>query len=162
MAPAKPRVKSRNAPLIRGVGKFSRSKMYHKRGIWAIKAKHGGSFPRHDPKPAPVQQEAKKSPKLYPADDVKIPIPNRRKPKPTKLRFRFVNALIFLPVPFSFFFFLWMLIWESKSLPQDKKDDQKAVDAALIKAIEVVQDLKAYLGARFSLRLGMKPHELVF
>lgn len=47
-------------------------------------------------------------------------------------------------------------------LPQDKKDDQKAVDAELLKAIEAVPDLKAYLGARFSLKDGMKPHELVF
>ena len=44
----------------------------------------------------------------------------------------------------------------------EKKDDQKAVDTPLIKAIEAVQDLKAYLGARFSPRAGMKPHELVF
>jgi large subunit ribosomal protein L6e len=36
------------------------------------------------------------------------------------------------------------------------------VDAALIKAIEAVPELKTYLGARFSLKQGMKPHELVF
>lgn len=47
-------------------------------------------------------------------------------------------------------------------LPQEKKDDQKTVDAPLIKSIEGVPDLKAYLGARFSLKAGMKPHELVF
>jgi large subunit ribosomal protein L6e len=50
----------------------------------------------------------------------------------------------------------------SKSLPDYKKDDQKVVDAALIKAIEAVPDLKTYLGARFSLRDGDKPHEMVF
>lgn len=58
-------------------------------------------------------------------------------------------------------FFSWKM-QETKSLPQEKKDDQKAVDGPLIKAIEAVPDLKAYLGARFSLRSGMKPHELVF
>ncbi|GAB2234378.1 hypothetical protein Drorol1_Dr00003628 [Drosera rotundifolia] len=47
-------------------------------------------------------------------------------------------------------------------LPNEKKDDQKAVDAALIKAIEFFPDLKSYLGARFSLQDGMKLHELVF
>lgn len=47
-------------------------------------------------------------------------------------------------------------------LPQEKKDDQKAVDTPLIKSIEGVPDLKTYLGARFSLKAGMKPHELVF
>lgn len=50
----------------------------------------------------------------------------------------------------------------SKSLPDFKKDDQKAVDSALIKAIEAVPELKTYLGARFSLRDGDKPHEMVF
>lgn len=43
-----------------------------------------------------------------------------------------------------------------------KKNDQKTVDAALLKAIENVPDLKSYLGARFSLKVGVKPHELVF
>lgn len=47
-------------------------------------------------------------------------------------------------------------------LPDDKKDDQKTVDAQLIKSIEAVLDLKTYLSARFSLKSGMKPHELVF
>jgi large subunit ribosomal protein L6e len=50
----------------------------------------------------------------------------------------------------------------AKSLPDFKKDDQKAVDAALMKAIDAVPDLKTYLGARFSLRDGDKPHEMVF
>ncbi|XVE96116.1 hypothetical protein REPUB_Repub02eG0193600 [Reevesia pubescens] len=51
---------------------------------------------------------------------------------------------------------------DKKKLPDDKKEDQKAVDASLIKSIEGVPDLKAYLAARFSLKSGMKPHELVF
>lgn len=59
--------------------------MYHKRGLWAIKAKNGGAFPRHDKKPA-ADVPAVKPPKFYPADDVKKPLVNKRKPKPTKLR----------------------------------------------------------------------------
>lgn len=51
---------------------------------------------------------------------------------------------------------------EKKEIPQEKKEDQKTVDAALIKSIEAVPELKVYLGARFSLSQGMKPHELVF
>ena len=72
--------------------------MYHKRGLWAIKAKNGGVFPRHDAQPkAPAP--AAKAPKFYPADDVKKPLVNKRKPKPTKLRF-----LLWLSLCFFFFF----------------------------------------------------------
>ncbi|GAB2278124.1 60S ribosomal protein L6 [Dionaea muscipula] len=51
---------------------------------------------------------------------------------------------------------------EKQKFPYEKKDDQKTVDVALIKLIESVPNFKAYLGARFSLKDGMKPHELVF
>ncbi|XP_039130066.1 60S ribosomal protein L6-like [Dioscorea cayenensis subsp. rotundata] len=234
MAPPlnKPRTASRNPDLIRGIGKFSKSKMYHKRGIWAIKAKNGGALPKHSPAPA-AEKPAEKPPKFYPADDVKKPIANHRKPKPTKLRAsitpgtvlillvgRFMgkrvvflkqlpSGLLLVSGPFKVngvplrrvnqsyvigtstkvdisgvnvdkfddkYFkkeakkkkkktegeFFETEKEDKKTLPQEKKDDQKAVDAPLIKAIEAVPDLKAYLGARFSLRSGMKPHELVF
>ncbi|XP_010248308.1 PREDICTED: 60S ribosomal protein L6 [Nelumbo nucifera] len=233
MAPKerKPRV-SRNPDLIRGVGKYSRSQMYHKRGLWAIKAKNGGAFPRHDPKPAEAKP-VEKPPKFYPADDVKKPLINKRKPKPTKLRASITpgtvliilagrfkgkrvvflkqlpSGLLLVTGPFKVngvplrrvnqsyviatstkvdisgvnvekfddkYFtkeaekkkkkgegeFFEADKEEKKALPQEKKDDQKTVDAPLIKAVEAVPDLKAYLAARFSLKAGMKPHELVF
>ncbi|KAK1259729.1 60S ribosomal protein L6 [Acorus gramineus] len=234
MAPAtekKPRT-SRNPALTRGIGKYSRSKMYHKRGIWAIKAKNGGVFPKHEKKPAP-EAPAVKPPKFYPADDVKTPIANRRKPKPTKLRASITPGTVLILLAGRFMgkrvVFLKQLASglllvtgpykvngvplrrvnqsyvigtstkvditgvnvekyddkyfvkeakqkkkkgeseffegekeEKKGLPQEKKDDQKAVDAQLIKSIEAVSDLKTYLAARFSLRSGMKPHELKF
>ncbi|KAH7543598.1 hypothetical protein FEM48_Zijuj02G0200800 [Ziziphus jujuba var. spinosa] len=59
--------------------------MYHKRGLWAIKAKKGGFFPRHDPKPA-AEKPPQKPPKFYPADDVKKLLVNKSKHKPTKLK----------------------------------------------------------------------------
>ncbi|GLT60706.1 hypothetical protein SLA2020_334620 [Shorea laevis] len=233
MAPKRgtPRI-SRNPDLVRGIGKHSRSKMYHKRGLWAIKAKNGGVFPRHDPKPKPASP-AEKPPKFYPADDVKKPLPNKRKPKPTKLRASITpgtvlillagrfkgkrvvflkqlpSGLLLITGPFKingvplrrvnqsyvigtstkvdisgvnvdkFDDKYFAKVAEKKNkkgegeffetdkeeknvLPAEKKDDQKAVDAALIKSIECVPDLKAYLAARFSLKAGMKPHELVF
>lgn len=55
-----------------------------------------------------------------------------------------------------------LVLQEKNVLPQEKKDDQKTVDTPLFKAIEGVTDLKTYLAARFSLKHGMKPHELVF
>ncbi|XP_049379372.1 60S ribosomal protein L6-like [Solanum stenotomum] len=223
---------ARNPELIRGVGKFSRSKMYHKKGLWAIKKKNGGALPVHSKKPA-VAPAAEKAPKFYPADDVKKPLVNKHKPKPTKLRSsitpgtvliilagrfkgkrvvflkQLVSGLLLVTGPFKFngvplrrvnqayvigtstkvdisgvsvdkiddkYFakqaekkqkkgegeFFEEKKEEKNVLPQEKKDDQKAVDAALIKAIEAVPELKGYLSARFSLKSGMKPHELVF
>ncbi|KAL9659386.1 hypothetical protein QQ045_024192 [Rhodiola kirilowii] len=223
---------SRNPELIRGIGKYSRSQMYHKRGLWAIKAKNGGVFPRHDPKPK-APEEATKAVKYYPAEDVKKPLVNKRKAKPTKLRAsitpgtvliilagrfkgkrvvflkQLTSGLLLVTGPFKIngvplrrvnqsyviatstkvdisgadvsklddkFFakavekkkkkgegeFFEAEKEEKTSLPQEKKDEQKSVDAPLIKAIEAVPDLKTYLSARFSLRAGMKPHELVF
>ncbi|KVH88795.1 Ribosomal protein L2 domain 2 [Cynara cardunculus var. scolymus] len=189
---------NRNPDLIRGVGKFSRSKMYHKRGLWAIKAKHGGTFPHHEKKPAEAPV-AVKPPKFYPADDVKKPLVNKRKAKPTKLRtgpFK-INGVPLRRVNQSYVIatstkvdiagvnlekfddkyfskqvekkkkkgegeFFEAEKEEKNQLPQEKKDDQKTLDAALVKLIECVPDLKSYLGARFSLKAGMKPHELVF
>ncbi|XP_059434735.1 large ribosomal subunit protein eL6z-like [Corylus avellana] len=223
---------SRNPDLIRGVGKFSRSKMYHKRGLWAIKAKNGGVFPRHDAQPK-APSPAEKPPKFYPADDVKKPLVNKRKHKPTKLRASITpgtvliilagrfkgkrvvflkqlsSGLLLVTGPFKIngvplrrvnqsyiiatstkvdisgvnvdkfddkYFakeaqkkkkkgegeFFEAEKEEKNVLPQEKKDDQKTVDTPLIKFIEGVADLKAYLAARFSLKSGMKPHELKF
>ncbi|KAK6791133.1 hypothetical protein RDI58_010214 [Solanum bulbocastanum] len=222
----------RNPELIRGVGKFSRSKMYHKKGLWAIKKKNGGKFPQHQKKPISAPP-AEKSPKFYPADDVKKPLVNKHKPKPTKLRAsitpgtvliilagrfkgkrvvflkQLLSGLLLVTGPFKLngvplrrvnqayvigtstkvdvsgvnvekiddkYFakeaekkqkkgegeFFEEKKEEKNEIPQEKKDAQKSVDASLIKAIEAVPDLKGYLSARFSLKSGMKPHELVF
>ncbi|KAH7537897.1 hypothetical protein FEM48_Zijuj03G0141700 [Ziziphus jujuba var. spinosa] len=58
--------------------------MYHKRGLWDIKAKKDGVFPHHDLKPA-AEIPPQKPPKFYPIDDVKKLLVNKRKHKPTKL-----------------------------------------------------------------------------
>lgn len=224
---------SRNPDLIRGIGKYSRSKMYHKRGLWAIKAKNGGVFPKHDPQPKPAAP-AEKAPKFYPADDVKKPLVNKRKPKSAKLRASITpgtvliilagrfkgkrvvflkqlpSGLLLVTGPFKIngvplrrvnqsyviatstkvdisgvnmqkfddaYFakkaekkkkkkgeseFFEAEKEEKSALPHERKDDQKSVDTALIKSIEGIPELKAYLSARFSLQAGMKPHELKF
>ncbi|GAV81267.1 hypothetical protein CFOL_v3_24725 [Cephalotus follicularis] len=58
---------------------------YHKRGLWAIKAKNGGVIHRHDKK-LTTSAAVEKPHKFYPVDDVKKPLVNKRKHKPTKLR----------------------------------------------------------------------------
>ncbi|KMT07905.1 hypothetical protein BVRB_6g146010 [Beta vulgaris subsp. vulgaris] len=228
----KPRKVSRNPDLVKGIGKFSRSKMYHKRGLWAIKAKNGGVFPTHPPKSASPAQAEKPS-KFYPADDIKKPLINKRKPKPTKLRASITpgtvlivlagrfkgkrvvflkqlsSGLLLITGPFKIngvplrrvnqayvigtstkvdisgvdvsniddkFFakqgeqkkkkgegeFFEAEKEAKNELPSEKKDAQKTVDAPLTKNIAAVPELKAYLAARFSLKSGMKPHELIF
>ncbi|KAG8071251.1 hypothetical protein GUJ93_ZPchr0006g42304 [Zizania palustris] len=213
--------------LSLGIKRASRSHTYHRRGLWAIKAKHGGAFPKAE-KPAAAAE-----PKFYPADDVKPRAPSTRKPNPTKLRSsvtpgtvlillagRFMgkrvvflkqlkSGLLLITGPFKIngvpirrvnqayvmatstkvdissvnldkfddkYFARAKRIKAkkterelfetekeaTKNLPDFKKDDQKVIDAELVKAIEAVPDLKTYLGARFSLRDGDKPHEMTF
>ncbi|KAK8959890.1 60S ribosomal protein L6 [Platanthera guangdongensis] len=80
-----PRTTSRNKDLVKGIGQFSRGKMYRKRGLWAIKEKNGGSFPRHEPQKKDEKSPVK-PPKYYPADDIKVSSRAPRKHNPTKLR----------------------------------------------------------------------------
>eukprot|EP00252_Welwitschia_mirabilis_P010487 TRINITY_DN2377_c0_g3_i2.p1 TRINITY_DN2377_c0_g3~~TRINITY_DN2377_c0_g3_i2.p1 ORF type:complete len:234 (+),score=44.78 TRINITY_DN2377_c0_g3_i2:199-900(+) len=226
----KPRA-PRNPELIRGIRKYSRSVMYHKRGLWAIKARNGGKFPVHPKAPKEPKPELKPS-KWYPAEDEKTPIRNRRKPKPTRLRASITpgtvlivlagrfkgkrvvflkqleSGLLLITGPFkvngvpirrvdqayviatstkvdmsdvdvskftdSYFKnekvkkkktegeFFEPEKESKKSLPEFKKEDQKALDSQLLKNIENVPLLQGYLSALFTLRSGMKPHELVF
>ncbi|KAM3395080.1 hypothetical protein P3S68_004085 [Capsicum galapagoense] len=80
---------SLNPNLINGIGKFSNSKMYHKKGLWAIKKKNSDKFPTHPKSTAAIALPsiiAVKPPKFYPADDMEKPLINKHKPKPIKLR----------------------------------------------------------------------------
>jgi len=51
---------------------------------------------------------------------------------------------------------------KKKEVAPDRKDDQKLVDESLLAAIKKEPTLRQYLGARFSLRKGQKPHEMKF
>ncbi|KAI5075325.1 hypothetical protein GOP47_0009401 [Adiantum capillus-veneris] len=221
----------RNKELVRGVGRLSRSRVYHKRGLWAIKAKHGGSFPTHAKKEVAAPAAAK-APKFYPADDVPKPLCNKRVIKKTKIRASITpgtvlillaghfkgkravflkqldSGLLLVTGPFklngvplrrvnqayviatstkldvssvdaskisdSYFKreevkkkkgeseFFEGEKEDSKSVPAEKKEEQKAVDSKLLAVVESIPDMKSYLSARFSLKSGVKPHELVF
>lgn len=50
----------------------------------------------------------------------------------------------------------------TKPVTAERKAAQQAVDSALMAAIKPVAHLKSYLGARFSLTNGQKPHMLKF
>ncbi|CAJ1948394.1 unnamed protein product [Sphenostylis stenocarpa] len=216
MAPKKPRTGTRNPELVRGIGKYSRSQMYHKRGIWAIKAKNGGVFPRDDPKPkpeAPAQKRDVRKPATLRASltpgTVLILLAGRFKGKRIVFLKQLFSGLLLVTGPFKIngvplrrvnqsyviatttkvdvsavnvdkfddkYFskesqkkknkgedeFFIEAEKKKRALPQEKIDDQKNVDSALIKSIESIPDLNTYLGARFFLKAGMKPHELVF
>lgn len=59
---------------------------FHSRsGLWAIKAKNGGSFPTQEKKEK-AAKEPTKAPQFYTADDVKKPLVRKFVRKPTKLR----------------------------------------------------------------------------
>jgi large subunit ribosomal protein L6e len=223
---------SRNKEVVRGVGRYGRSKMYHKRGLWAIKDKNGGSFPVHD-KAAVAEVAGVRAPKFYPADDVPKPLHKNKVINAPKLRSsispgtilillaghfkgkrvvflkQLESGLLLVTGPFKvngvplkrvnqayviatstkvdisaldvvkysdgYFkrevtkkkkgesqFFQAEKEEEEKTLPLEKIEDQKALDAKLVPIIEAVPELKSYLSARFGLKSGVKPHELVF
>ncbi|RWR73273.1 60S ribosomal protein L6 [Cinnamomum micranthum f. kanehirae] len=59
--------------------------------------------------------------------------------------------------------------FDDKYFTKERKKKQKKgegefyeAEKELLKSLEAVPELEAYLSARFSLRSGMKPHELVF
>ncbi|KAK1680812.1 hypothetical protein QYE76_041660 [Lolium multiflorum] len=79
--PLPPPFRSRPPPLpARTTTTVTRRSSYHRRGLFAIKAKNGGAFPKAA-KPAAAAE-----PKFYPADDDKLRAVSTRKPKRTKLR----------------------------------------------------------------------------
>jgi large subunit ribosomal protein L6e len=223
---------TRSKELVRGIGRNGRSKTYHKRGLWAIKAKNGGKFPTHEKK-AVAAAPAVRAPKFYPADDVPKPLHKNKVVNAPRLRSSITpgtvlillaghfkgkrvvflkqleSGLLLVTGPFkvngvplrrvnqayviatstkvdissvdvakfsdSYFkrevakktkgeseFFEAEKANEVQTIPEEKKEDQKAIDAKLIPLIEAVPELKSYLAARFSLKSGVKPHELVF
>ncbi|CAM9288928.1 unnamed protein product [Laminaria digitata] len=51
---------------------------------------------------------------------------------------------------------------KSSTVSDKRKADQKVVDAGLIAAVNAEPLLKAYLNAKFSLKKGDRPHEMLF
>lgn len=71
--------------LVRGISKVGRGRNYHRRGLWALKQKHGGKFPATAAKAKPAEKEAKPA-KFYPPEDVPKPLHKNVVKKPTALR----------------------------------------------------------------------------
>eukprot|EP00775_Hariotina_reticulata_P008076 gene8076-8271_t len=72
--------------IANGLSAHGRSKTYKRRGLWAIKKKHGGKFPTTQKKAAEAEAKSTKAPRFYPADDVAKPLAHNAVRKPTKLR----------------------------------------------------------------------------
>jgi len=51
---------------------------------------------------------------------------------------------------------------QKKELSEEKKSEQKSVDAPLLKTLKADKLVAKYLGARFSLTKNMRPHQLSF
>eukprot|EP00011_Vannellida_sp_DIVA3-517-6-12_P005955 CAMPEP_0114604594 /NCGR_PEP_ID=MMETSP0168-20121206/626_1 /TAXON_ID=95228 ORGANISM="Vannella sp., Strain DIVA3 517/6/12" /NCGR_SAMPLE_ID=MMETSP0168 /ASSEMBLY_ACC=CAM_ASM_000044 /LENGTH=237 /DNA_ID=CAMNT_0001815431 /DNA_START=45 /DNA_END=758 /DNA_ORIENTATION=- len=85
---------SRNKPLARSVGVYSRSAMIKKRGAWAKKADQWKAVEKKQDSKAVVTKDfcggkrtiAEKGPRFYPAEDIKAPV--RRAFTPTAARLR--------------------------------------------------------------------------
>ncbi|DBA78202.1 TPA: hypothetical protein ACH3X2_008163 [Trebouxia sp. C0005] len=71
--------------LARGISAHGRSRSYKRRGIYFLKKKNNGEFPKHEKKQK-TEEAPSKAPKFYPADDVKKPLKRNAVKKPTKLR----------------------------------------------------------------------------
>lgn len=71
--------------VVRGITAVGRSKTYKRRGLWAIKRKNKGAFPKTAKKAAPAAAPAK-APRFYPAEDAPVPLAKNTVRKPTKLR----------------------------------------------------------------------------
>ncbi len=65
--------------------------------------------------------------------------------------------VLLLPCPAS----LCTVLWQSSTVSDKRKADQKTVDAGVLAAMTNPM-LKAYLNAKFSLKKGDRPHEMVF
>lgn len=65
--------------LARGISAQGRSKSYKRRGIYFLKKKNGGEFPKHEKKQKPEQAPAKAS-KFYPAGARPFPTLVARRP----------------------------------------------------------------------------------
>jgi hypothetical protein len=63
-----------------------RSKTYKRRGLWNIKKKNGGKFPKAAAKKPVAKAADTKAPRFYPAEDVPKPLAHNAVRRPAKLR----------------------------------------------------------------------------
>lgn len=85
---------SRNKPLARSVGTYSRSAMIKKRGAWAKKADQWKAVEKKQAAATVVTKDfcggkrtiAAKEPRFYPAEDIKTPVRRAFTPQAARLR----------------------------------------------------------------------------
>ena len=54
------------------------------------------------------------------------------------------------------------IIYKSYAVSDERKQDQRDIDQAVVEAVAKIPELRGYLKGRFTLHKGQYPHKMVF